>query len=460
MGSRRWRPWSRSPRPRPPTRRHRCRGAARRPAALDRAAGRDTGLRGPRRLRPPGRACPTASPSGHRGSSATSPRSTPGGGRRTRTRAPRFDLFATPVRERVRAARHLERDAAASRPAGSTPLSRRSASCSPRSTASSRRRRRISSTTTARPARRRLPAPSAGRAARRTSGLPGLAAVFLDSCGAEATTRSARSWRCTSWSTSSAPSRSARRTSAGAATSATSPEDLMAASLSGNELEAHVLDGGRDDYYGHPGAVARRAGLALPGATRLARPRASLAPGRPHRHGRRHAPGSSGSRGAPRPTTSGPITYRVYQDGRFVVGHDVHARRMLERRRGRHERLLGPRRRPRRPPRAARRRSGSGSVSASSTRAAGSCATRSGRRRSAGVSVRRTASGQRALLAGGPGRRRPPRLPRPARDADDLADEARARRWPATASRGRRLARGGRPRRQHRPGDHVPLPLR
>ena len=27
----------------------------------------------------------------------------------------------------------------------------------------------------------------------------------------------------------------------------------MTASLSGNELETHVLDSGRDDYYGHAG---------------------------------------------------------------------------------------------------------------------------------------------------------------------------------------------------------------
>jgi hypothetical protein len=31
------------------------------------------------------------------------------------------------------------------------------------------------------------------------------------------------------------------------------PADLMAASLSGQELDSHVLDGGRDDYYGHAG---------------------------------------------------------------------------------------------------------------------------------------------------------------------------------------------------------------
>ena len=31
------------------------------------------------------------------------------------------------------------------------------------------------------------------------------------------------------------------------------PNDLLAAFLTGNELEAHVLDGGRDDYYGHSG---------------------------------------------------------------------------------------------------------------------------------------------------------------------------------------------------------------
>ena len=32
------------------------------------------------------------------------------------------------------------------------------------------------------------------------------------------------------------------------------PNDLLAASLSGEQLESHVLDGGRDDYYGHSGS--------------------------------------------------------------------------------------------------------------------------------------------------------------------------------------------------------------
>ena len=71
-------------------------------------------------------------------------------------------------------------------------------------------------------------------------------------------------------------------------TSATSRLDLMTASLTGEELEAHVLDAGRNDYYGHSGTLDRRPGLALPRAARLARPDAADRCRRPPRRRRPH----------------------------------------------------------------------------------------------------------------------------------------------------------------------------
>lgn len=96
------------------------------------------------------------------------------------------------------------------------------------------------------------------------------------------------------------------------------PADLLNASLSGNELETHVLDSGRDDYYGHAGEwpdvqnsrflerldSPDRAPPSMPSALTATD---GAAPGLVRVSWR----GSSDD--------VGPVTYRVYQDNRFVA---------------------------------------------------------------------------------------------------------------------------------------------
>jgi hypothetical protein len=96
------------------------------------------------------------------------------------------------------------------------------------------------------------------------------------------------------------------------------PDDLLNSTLSGNELEAHVLDRARDDYYGHSGTWPNvRESRFL---ERLDSPDRSP-PSAP--------PGFTATDGAAlgivrlswRASSDdvGPITYRVYQDSRFVA---------------------------------------------------------------------------------------------------------------------------------------------
>jgi hypothetical protein len=92
--------------------------------------------------------------------------------------------------------------------------------------------------------------------------------------------------------------------------------DLMTASLTGDELEVHVLDGGRDDYYGHPGSWTDVQDSLfferLDGTDRSA----PTSPGAPVV---RDDPSGLVSF-AWRPSTDdvGPISYRIYQNGRFI----------------------------------------------------------------------------------------------------------------------------------------------
>ena len=92
--------------------------------------------------------------------------------------------------------------------------------------------------------------------------------------------------------------------------------DLMISSLSGDELETRVLDGGRDDYYGHPGSWTDvRDSLFL---ERLDSPD----------RGAPTAPAELVVRDDPSGLVSfswrassddiGPVAYRVYQDGQFI----------------------------------------------------------------------------------------------------------------------------------------------
>ncbi len=92
--------------------------------------------------------------------------------------------------------------------------------------------------------------------------------------------------------------------------------DLMAASLSGKELETHVLDGGRDDYYGHSGSWTDVQDSLF--FERLDSPdrNAPTAPGalvvRDDPSGRVAFSWRASS------DDVGPISYRIYQNGRFV----------------------------------------------------------------------------------------------------------------------------------------------
>ena len=87
--------------------------------------------------------------------------------------------------------------------------------------------------------------------------------------------------------------------------------------LSGEELEAHVLDGGRDDYYGHPGSWTDvQDSLFL---ERLDSPDRS-APTAPAALVVRSDPGAAVVTFSWRASSDdvGPVTYWVYEDGRFL----------------------------------------------------------------------------------------------------------------------------------------------
>ena len=92
--------------------------------------------------------------------------------------------------------------------------------------------------------------------------------------------------------------------------------DLMAASLSGEELEAHVLDGGRNDYYGHLGSwrdvqdslFLER--LDSPDRTAPTVPAAPIVRDDPS--------GLVAFSWRPSTDDVGPVAYRLYQNGRFV----------------------------------------------------------------------------------------------------------------------------------------------
>ena len=92
------------------------------------------------------------------------------------------------------------------------------------------------------------------------------------------------------------------------------PLDLMTAVLTGEELETHVLDSGRNDYYGHSGSWPDVQDSHF--LERLDSPDRSRG-----RSGR--APSATSPRLRARlvgPSTDdvGPIAYRIYEDGRFV----------------------------------------------------------------------------------------------------------------------------------------------
>lgn len=92
--------------------------------------------------------------------------------------------------------------------------------------------------------------------------------------------------------------------------------DLLAASLSGEELEAHVLDAGRDDYYGHSGSWTDvQDSLFL---ERLDSPdrNAPTAPAAPVV--RDDPSGLVAFSWRASSDDVGPVAYRLYENGRFV----------------------------------------------------------------------------------------------------------------------------------------------
>ena len=92
--------------------------------------------------------------------------------------------------------------------------------------------------------------------------------------------------------------------------------DLMTASLSGAELETHVLDGGRDDYYGHSGSwIDVQDSLFFERLDSLDR----SAPTPPAAPVVRDDPaGLVAFSWRASSDDVGPVFYRIYQNGRFV----------------------------------------------------------------------------------------------------------------------------------------------
>jgi hypothetical protein len=155
-----------------------------------------------------------------------------------------------------------------------------------------------------------------GQGGSRTSGLPGLAAVFLDSCGAEATDtiRPVVVVHELLHVLGAVPFGAPHVCRGGHVCDV--PGDLMTASLSGNPLEALVLDAGRDDYYDHPGGWPdARDSLFLERLDSPDRAPPSPTAGLTATNG--PTPGFVRLSWRPATDDVGPVTYRVYQDGRF-----------------------------------------------------------------------------------------------------------------------------------------------
>jgi hypothetical protein len=155
-----------------------------------------------------------------------------------------------------------------------------------------------------------------GQGARASFGLPGIAVVYLDSCGADegdslrpvvaihelvhvfgAVERSAPN-SC----------QSGHVCDFGL--------DLMTAILTGEELEAHVLDSARNDYYGHAGSWND-----VQDSTFLERLDSPDRTPPTNPDGLRVGDGTTGFvRFSWGPSTDdvGPVAYRIYQDARFV----------------------------------------------------------------------------------------------------------------------------------------------
>ena len=147
-------------------------------------------------------------------------------------------------------------------------------------------------------------------------GLPGVAVIYLDSCGATRTDSLRTVVAVHELVHVLGAVDDAAPNSCDDGHVCDLESDLMTASLSGKELETHVLDGGRDDYYGHSGSWTDVQDSLF--FERLDSPDRS-APTAPAAPVVRDDPSGlvAFSWGASSDDV-GPIAYRIYQNGRFV----------------------------------------------------------------------------------------------------------------------------------------------
>jgi hypothetical protein len=150
-----------------------------------------------------------------------------------------------------------------------------------------------------------------------SGGLPGIAVVFLQACEAEAPTFRPVVAVHELVHTFDAVSGSApHHCNDGHVCDV--DNDLLNASLSGAELETHVLDGGRDDYYGHSGTWTDvQDSLFLERLDSPDRTAPSLPSSLTATDGA--APGIVRVSWRASTDDLGPVTYRVYQDNRFIT---------------------------------------------------------------------------------------------------------------------------------------------
>ena len=266
--------------------------------------------------------------------------------------------------------------------------------------------------------------------------------------------RFGRSSQCTSSCTPSTLSPAARRTYCSEGHVCDVTNDLLNASLSGNELETHVLDAGRDDYYGHSGTWTDvQDSLFLERLDSPDRAAPSLPASLTATDGA--APGAVRLSWRASTDDVGPIAYRVYQDDRFistttstsaVLGIAAGDTSSYSIRASDSVGHLSQ-------PLTIRFRLGLGIVDGQ-----GKLVRDTVRPPAVGrVSVRRAAKTRPSLLDAGARRRWPARLPGHDRIAGSHGDEAGRDADPGDAAH-RRLSGGGRPGRQHRPEDDGPAP--
>jgi hypothetical protein len=149
-----------------------------------------------------------------------------------------------------------------------------------------------------------------------SGGLPGIAIVFLQACEAEASTFRPIVAVHELVHTFDAVSVAAPHHCSGGHVCDVA-NDLLNASLSGEELETHVLDGGRDDYYGHAGTWTDvQDSLFLERLDSPDRAAPSLPSSLSATDGA--APGVVRLSWRAATDDVGPIAYRVYQDDRFI----------------------------------------------------------------------------------------------------------------------------------------------